>query len=59
MRLRDVKNIIGAYLNKPVHNIFWFAKDTDGYEWYYVKENKIDGIVKFDPYTAQVMDVLR
>lgn len=59
MRIREVKLIIGAYLNKHVHNIFYFASSNDGYEFYYVKENKIDAIVKFDPYLGSVVEVLR
>lgn len=59
MKIRDVKQIIGAYLNRPVHNIFYFATDKDGYDWYYVKENTISAIVKFDPYLGSVVEVLR
>lgn len=60
MRIREVKAVISAYLNKPVHNIFWMCNDQDGYDWYYVKENcKIRCIVKFDNYTAQVVEVLK
>lgn len=58
MRLKEVKAIISAYLNKPIHNIFWMLTDQGGYDWYYVKENVIQYIVKFDNYTAQVMEVL-
>lgn len=59
MRTKEVKSIISAYLNRPVHNIFWMCTDQDGYDWYYVKENYIQYLVKFDNYTAQVMEVLR
>lgn len=59
MRIKEVKATIGAYLNKPVHNIFWFTTDRDGYEFYYVKEKTISAIVKFDPYLGQVVEVLR
>lgn len=59
MRTREVKAIISAYLAKPVHNIFYMTTDREGFDWYYVKENYIQYIVKFDTYTAQVMEVLR
>lgn len=59
MRTKEVKAIISAYLNKPVHNIFYFCTDQEGYDWYYVKENHIQYIVKFDKYTAQVVEVLK
>ena len=59
MRIKEVKSIISAYLNKPVHNIFWFTTDQEGYDWYYVKDDiKIQRIVKFDNYSAQVVQVL-
>lgn len=59
MRIRDVKNIIGAYLDRPVHNIFYFTSSNDGYDFYYVKDNKISAIVKFDPYLGSVVEVYK
>lgn len=59
MRTKEVKSIIGTYLNKPVHNIFWMCTDQDGFDWYYVKDHFIQNIVKFDPYLCSVIEVLR
>lgn len=60
MTIKEEKAIISAYMNKPVHNIFHFTTDREGYSWYYVKDNdRIQYIVKFDPYLNGVSEVLR